>query len=237
MNKKTVAIVQARMGATRLPGKMMKDLNGYPIIHWVLTRVNNSKLIDQTILATSTNSENDELEDYAKSIGINCFRGSEEDVLKRFSDAAEKFNAETVIRVCADNPFIAPEELDRLIGKYNEFLEQGAEKDKLLVCNNVPENGNNYPDGLGAQIFSAEILHLINAKAEEIMHREHVDEYILDNEEYFDIRTFQAPEEIAYPDLKLDIDTVEDLEKMRKIAEQLSTESCINDIIKTALSY
>ena len=97
------------MGSTRFPGKMLEKFCGIAILEWVLRRVQSANLIDKIVLATTKLERDDPLVELAQSLSVNIFRGSEDDVLGRFADAAEHFGASTVVRVCADNPLIAPE--------------------------------------------------------------------------------------------------------------------------------
>ena len=117
---RVVAVVQARMGSQRFPGKMLSQLGEHTLLDWVLQRVLRSTQVDQVVLATSTNSEDDKLVSAALRLEVNSIRGSEADVLSRFLLAANESQADLVVRVCADNPFIAPEELDRLIVDHRE---------------------------------------------------------------------------------------------------------------------
>ena len=112
-SNRTIAIVQARMGSSRLPKKMMMDLAGEPLLHWVLSRVKKAKLLDSIILATSDGAIDDQLVELAQKLNVPVFRGSETDVLGRFLEAANVSKADHVIRVCGDNPLVAPEEIDR----------------------------------------------------------------------------------------------------------------------------
>ena len=114
-NKKVVCIVQARIGSTRLPGKMLQLLGEHTLLEWVLLRVKRANLIDVLVLATTDNERDNEIVNVAKALGINVFCGSEQNVLSRFVEVSELYSSDIVIRVCADNPFIAPEEIDRLI--------------------------------------------------------------------------------------------------------------------------
>ena len=112
MKPRTVAIVQARMGSARFPGKILANLGGYPLLEWVLRRVSRASLLDETVLATSTKPQDDALAAVAKTIGIRTFRGDESDVLGRFVMTANMSDAEQVVRICADNPFVDPDNYD-----------------------------------------------------------------------------------------------------------------------------
>jgi spore coat polysaccharide biosynthesis protein SpsF len=198
---KIVVLIQARMGSKRLPNKMMLSLHGKPILEWVIRRVQNAKRVDEVILATSENSENDILELTAERLGISTFRGSEDDVLNRFYLAGKGSGASHIVRVCADNPLIDGVEIDRLIDFY-------FKNSYSYVYNHIPKE-NLYPDGLGAEITSFEILEEMEKVVKSPKLREHSFSYIWENER-FSIGTFNPPEEIAFPELRFDVDTFQD---------------------------
>ena len=139
------------MGSTRFPGKMLQLLGSYPILEWVLRRVSRAKLIDEVVLATSDRSLDDSLVELANRIGIEVFRGSESDVLGRFAEAANHYHAKTVLRICADNPFVDPDELDRLVREFSENLCDYA-------CNQQDRLDSQYADGFGSEILSNQLL-------------------------------------------------------------------------------
>ncbi len=112
---KTVALIQARLGSSRLPCKMMLSLHGLPVIDWVVHRVRRATLVDEVVVATSTQPENDILEHHLSRQGVAVFRGPEDDVLERFRLAGAAYGAEQVVRVCADNPLIWGGAIDDLI--------------------------------------------------------------------------------------------------------------------------
>ncbi|OYU71783.1 MAG: hypothetical protein CFE45_42280 [Burkholderiales bacterium PBB5] len=110
-----VAIVQARMGSTRFPGKMLAPLGGRPLLEWVLRRVQSARLVDAVVLATTDLQRDKPLVDLARNLGVATFTGSESDVLGRFAAASAQHRADVVVRVCADNPFVDGAEIDRLL--------------------------------------------------------------------------------------------------------------------------
>ena len=122
---RTIAIVQARMGSSRLPGKMMMDLCDQPLLYWVLSRVKRTKLANSVLLAISDSEKDNPLAELAQQLNVPVFRGSETDVLGRFVAAAHMARADRVVRVCGDNPLIAPEEIDRLINFFEKTSEGG----------------------------------------------------------------------------------------------------------------
>jgi len=203
IEKKVIAIIQARIGSTRLPYKMMLSLHGKPIIEWVIKRVQKAKLLDNIIVAIPNTKENNILEKYIRGLGVDVFRGSEDNVLGRFYNSAKELKPTQIIRVCADNPLIDGEEIDNLIRFYRNNPCDYA-------YNHIPKD-NLYPDGLGAEIISFELLEYLNSKVILKNHKEHCFSYITDNPDKFIIKTFNPIDKsLHYPKLKFDIDTFED---------------------------
>jgi len=195
------------MGASRLPNKMMLHLHGYPLIEWVRRRVSKSKLIQKLVFALPDKKEDNILDYCLTANNAYTFRGSEKNVLERFYQAATQFDATHIVRVCADNPLIYHEEIDRLIEFY---LTNPCD----YAYNHIPKN-NQYPDGLGAEIVSYQTLKMIYENAKLDSQKEHIFNFIRDNEKDFEIKTFDPmEEELKRPDIKLDVDTFEDYEKM-----------------------
>jgi len=204
----STAIIQARMGSKRLPNKMLLHLHGHPIIEWVYRRVKKSERLNKIIFALPENEEDDLLAWYLNSIGAIVFRGSEDDLVDRFYQAAKSSLSEVVVRICADNPLICASEIDRLI---DYFIKHKCD----YAYNHIPKN-NTYPDGLGAEICRVELLKEINVKAKKPNHREHLFNYIWEHSGQYSIKTFNPPKEFAYPELKLDIDTHGDYKRLLK---------------------
>src|SRR5436190_16686780 len=105
MSQRTVAITQARMGSTRLPGKVMMKLGSRSLLGYVVARLKSAASLDETVVATTTHFRDDTIVQEAECLGLRCYRGSESDVLRRYLDAATAFKADIVVRVTADNPF------------------------------------------------------------------------------------------------------------------------------------
>jgi spore coat polysaccharide biosynthesis protein SpsF len=209
MNK-VVAIVQARMGSVRFPGKMLASLGGYPILDWVLLRLKQAKQIDEIVLATSDLSRDDPLVVRANSLGVSVYRGSEQDVLQRFRNAAQVVQAETIVRVCADNPFVDAQEVDRLVEFYQDFEYDYA-------CNHQNRINSGYADGFGAEILGSALLFDIEEKAIDTLHREHVTLYLWDHASSYKMAAPLAPPELAYPDYRFDVDSLLDLERLERL--------------------
>tara|TARA_B110000008_G_C16969904_1_gene563505 strand:+ start:24 stop:734 length:711 start_codon:yes stop_codon:yes gene_type:complete len=222
--KKIIAIIQARVNSSRLPNKMFLNLHGYPICEWVYRRVVMSKKIDQIVFALPDTEENNTLAWYLQSIGADVFRGSESDVVQRFYQAANYTSASKIVRICADNPLICSSEIDRLI----EFYQKN---NCDYAYNHIPKN-NKYPNGLGAEICSMSILKFINQNARKNNHREHLFNYIWSNTSEFSIKTFDPLEELAYPHLKLDIDTMSDYQFL--LENEFRIQMSAHEVIKIA---
>lgn len=161
---KTVAIVQARIGSTRLPGKVLYELAGMPMIQLVLSRLDRAARIDRIVLATGEGAANDGLAGVVSDAGYQVVRGPEEDVLRRYLIAAEEAGADIVLRVTGDCPFVDPTVLDALLDL--------RDQNELDYATNVkPET---WPDGLDASVFTMETLRCADSEAKLLSEREHV---------------------------------------------------------------
>ena len=206
-NEKIVAIIQARLGSSRLPLKSLLCLGNMPIIDWLTHRVGKAAQVDETIVAIPDTPLDKILLDHLKDRGIRYFSGSENDVLGRMCSAAREAEATTVLRICADNPLIDHEAIDLLIEHFRNNHPDYA-------YNHIP-HGNLWPDGLGAEILARETLEQINQKAQKAEQREHCLNYIHDHSEDFNIHTFDPPQkELRRPEIKLDLDCVEDYQRI-----------------------
>lgn len=216
---RTVAIVQARLGSTRLPLKSLINLRGLPIIDWVTTRLAQSFRLDDIVVAIPDTMLDKALGRHLQAQGIRCMEGSENDVLGRFALAARSTHADTVVRVCADNPLVSGPAIDALV----DFF---ANNDCDYAWNHIPRD-NLWPDGLGAEIVSAELLYKLDSLAKLPGQREHCFNYIWDNAEKFRMATFDPGEKsLQRPDIKLDIDSVADYSRLAN----LEIEPGMNDL-------
>jgi aminopeptidase-like protein/spore coat polysaccharide biosynthesis protein SpsF (cytidylyltransferase family) len=226
MTTKTVAIVQARMGSLRFPGKMLAHLGGIPLLEWVLRRLARATTLDQIVLATSDCEKDNALVDLAVRQGVWVYRGSESDVLARFIGAATMTNATNVVRICADNPFIDPDEVNRLV---NYFAEHQCD----YTCNHQDRLGSGYADGFGAEIVTAEVLKTIATLAKEPRHREHATLYLWDHASEYKLEAIAAPVELAFPELRFDVDTPNDLLNLEALVHAgVDIDSPAQDIIR-----
>jgi glutamate-1-semialdehyde 2,1-aminomutase len=152
---KTSAIIQARMGSTRLPGKVMKKILGYPLIELIVKRLKKSKLLDEVIVATSNNKENYPLINFLQKKKIKYCCGSENDVLARYYSTATKNKINTIVRITGDCPLVDPKIVDEFVSKFKK-----TNVDYLSNCNPWT-----YPDGLDVEVFSYKILKRAHQKA------------------------------------------------------------------------
>lgn len=204
---KIVGIIQARMGSTRLPGKMMMTILGKPVIQQVFERVDASKLINELWLATTTNSEDDIISQWADQHGVFCFRGSSEDVLDRYYQANQIANADILVRVTGDCPLIDVVVIDAAIQYYCEGSYD-------YVSNSQPPT---YPDGLDVEVFSAKTLARAWAEATLTSEREHVTPYIWKHPELFRLGTVFCADDLS--DHRWTLDTQADFDFINKVME------------------
>ena len=230
MSTANVAIIQARMGSSRFPGKMLALLDNAPLVEWVIRRLLRVESLDEVVLATSENETDDPLADCARDLGIPVFRGSETDVLGRLLAAAEKVQAKNVIRICADNPFIDPGEVERLIDYFKVNKCDYA-------CNHRDRLGSGYADGFGAEILSTKLLKRIAKKATARAHREHVTLYLWDHAASFKLQAIDAPINLAFPELCFDVDLPKDLISLQAlICAGVNIDSSASEIVRIAKS-
>lgn len=222
------------MGSTRLPGKSMMDLAGAPLVGRVLERVKRCERIDEIVLATTTNRNDDGLAGLADDYGVVLFRGSEDDLVDRYYQAALLHKADIVGRLPADNPVPEPAEIDRIA----EFHAQGGYD---YSSNLAQVFGNGYPDGIGAEMIDFSALETIWKECEDSKMREHVHLSFFDYDaqqavsDRFSVGTIECPEAFQRPDLVLDVNMAGQYEFMRELYEYLyprNPEFHITDIIE-----
>lgn len=207
---KALGIIQARMNSQRLPHKMLRKLGNREILYWVLIRSLNAKNIDKIIVATSSSPMDDAICEFCDNLGVTVYRGSEENVLERFLIAANKYKPEIVVRICADNPFVDPTQLDYLV---EEFTKNNCD----LVFNNVPKFTCNYADGFGAEAVSYHVLSSLRNIMVTKDQKEHVTKYFYDNRDSYSILGLRAGRELRFPNLSFDVNTEEDFKKLTRL--------------------
>lgn len=205
----TVAIVQARMGSTRLPGKVMRPIAGRPMIEILLERLSKAHRVDKVVLATSTDARNRLLVDHLDSRGYACFEGSEDDVLSRYVDAARAEGADVVVRITGDCPLIDPEIVDRCIEKFIasdiDYLSNVA----------VPS----FPDGLDIEVMRFDALERASEETQAPFDREHVTPY-LRNSGCFRIGNLQNDEDLST--IRWTVDDAADLDVVTRIFDHFA---------------
>lgn len=214
-NVKVGAIVQARIGATRLPGKVLEIITGEPMVWHVVNRLRLSKKLHNIILAIPDAKEDDVLEDFAREQNISYFRGSQQDVLSRYYEAAKTFHCEVVARITADCPLIDPEVVDQVIERH---LASGAD----YTSNTIERT---FPRGMDTEVFSRQTLERTYREARQPYEREHVTPYIYEHPNMFQLQNVEAQGEARRPEIRLTVDYQEDLELVRRICQSLGEKS------------
>lgn len=221
-----VVIIQARMGSTRLPGKVMEDISGKPMIWHVIDRIKKSEKIDFIVLATTNKDEDKIIVKLAQKTGVKIFMGDEKDVLNRYYSAAKKYSADIVVRVSGDCPLIDPQIIDKMVSYY---LENKNRFDYIGMGENNP-----CPHGLDNEVFSFESLEKAWIEAELPSEREHVTPYIWKNKEKFSIGSCLTSKK-DYSNLRWVVDEKSDLKFVREIYRYLYQEGSFfttKDILK-----
>lgn len=214
MEVKTVLVTQARMGSTRLPGKVLMEVNNTPLLKIHLDRLCESKNVDKIIVATSCNSEDNIIEKFATDWGFEVFRGSENDVLDRFYQAVKKINPLWVVRVTSDCPLIDPKLVDKVI----EFTKSN----NMDYGSNVLDE--TFPDGQDIEVFKYTALETAWNSAIKESEREHVTPYIRNNSNIKGGNIFSAisyKNNIDYSKIRITVDEPRDFELINKVITDL----------------
>jgi len=213
---RSVAIIQARMGSTRLPGKVLKDVGGQSVLARVVRRAGRATLLDDVAVATSILSEDDVIAEDCIRLGVHCFRGDQADVLDRYYRAAQFCRADVVVRITADCPLIDPELADNTI---DEFIEQRPD----YASNSLVPT---YPSGLSVEVFTLVALQRAWREATQSYQRAHVTPYLYENPQLFSILSLTA--EADYSRYRWTLDTEEDLETIRAIYQHFANRDTFN---------
>ena len=234
---RVVAIIQARMGSSRLPGKVLLDLAGQPMLSRVVERTRLAKTVDQVVVATTIEISDEPVVELCAARGYACYRGSLYDVLDRYYQAARQFGAKAVVRITADCPLIDPEVIDRTVRAFfgqtepwdrvlmakdsfpNHQTQQfSAEKPFDFAANRLPPPwGRTYPIGLDTEVCTFEALETAWVEATEKHQREHVMPFFYDNPQRFRTLLVNHSEDLGA--LRWTVDTPKDLELLRAIFE------------------
>jgi spore coat polysaccharide biosynthesis protein SpsF len=219
-----IAIIQARMGSIRLPGKVLMEVNGRPLLAYQLDRISKSKKLDRVVVVTSILEKDDAIESFCKDYGIDCYRGSENDVMSRYYECSKKYNPDTVVRMTADCPLIDPEIIDAVVQKF--------EDDDVDYCaNTVPPETSKFPDGSDIEVFSIKALEMANTEVQDEHRREHVTFQFWQDEKYV---SSQYTQEKDWSKYRITVDYPEDFEVVNYIFNKLEKDSLfgsLNEVI------
>jgi spore coat polysaccharide biosynthesis protein SpsF len=206
---KVVAIIQARMGSTRLPGKVLRDIAGKPMLWHVIERVKRCKTIDQIVVATTVKEEDKQVIELARNCGVETFAGSEDDVLDRYYQAAKRFKADIVVRITSDCPLVDPVIVDKVVGYYTDNIE------KIDYVNTAPS----FPEGVDTEVFSFNALETAWRDAKKRYEREHISIYMHENPAIFRLDTIENDEDLSH--IRFTVDRMEDLTAVKEIFRYL----------------
>lgn len=211
--ERIIVIIQARMSSSRLPGKVLKDIAGRPMLAWVVERARKAKTATDVVVATTTEPSDDPIASFCMLMGYACTRGSLSDVLDRYYQTARQFRADVIVRVTADCPLIDPAEIDHVV---QEFQRSGVD----FAANRLPPPfGRTYPIGLDTEVCSFEALERTWTEAKEPYQREHVMPYMYEVPRRF--KVLRVDHDPDYGELRWTVDTQQDLQLIRAIFERM----------------
>jgi len=217
---KTVAIIQARMSSSRLPGKIMTDIAGKPMLQHVINRVQKARMLDLVLVATSENEEDDVVARFCHETGISCFRGSLDDVLDRYYQAAKYVKASVIVRITADCPLLDPHVIDKVVMIFS--------KGNFDYVSNIIEC--TYPDGLDTEVFSLRALEYAWQKAKLKSEREHVTPYIRKHPEIFRMANVSHTENVS--SMRWTVDEPQDLDFIRIVFKHIgNSDFCMEEVL------
>jgi spore coat polysaccharide biosynthesis protein SpsF len=220
---RTVATIEARMQSTRLPGKVMKEVLGKPLLELMIERVRRARRVDDIVIATTDHLSCDPIMALAVRIGVRCYRGSEDDVLDRVLKAAASAKADVIVELTGDCPLIDPSVIDRVVDVY---YASGVD-----YCANVLER--TYPAGMDTQVFAYHVLEDAARMTQDPSDREHVSLYIYTHPERFSLKNVESGLPVGLADWRLVVDVPEDFELIRRVYEslyELNPEFAMDDI-------
>lgn len=217
------AIIQARLGSTRLPNKVFAEIEGHPLLWHVVNRISHSKFLNNIVIATTVNKKDDLIEKWAKSKKILCFRGSEDNVLERYYKAALKYKSDIIVRITSDDPLKDFTIMDKVI---EEFITNEAD----VATNNNPPS---FPEGLDIEVFTFHALEEAYKNATSKFDKEHVTQYFYKNPNKFKLINFSNKEDLSY--FRWTIDEENDLKMTQEIYKGLYKKNkpifLLNDIL------
>ncbi len=220
---KIVAIIEARMNSLRLPGKVLLDVCGKPMLAQMAERVLRAKSLDAAIIATTTNPLDDPIVRVAEESGLGCFRGSEEDVLSRVLQAADAWNGDVIVELGGDAPLVEPLLIDEMVGLFLADKFDYVANTSMRHSSSWEEEST-FPIGTSVEIFSTSLLRQVAGWSDDPVDREHVTSYIFERPDRFRLKSFEAVgkwSECRRPGLRLTVDNREDFELILAIYTRL----------------
>ena len=206
------AILQGRMGSTRLPGKVLMTVdNTHPVLYYVLNQLGFCNQLDTIIVATTTLKEDDKIAKFVESLNIECFRGHPSDVLDRYYHCAKKYSLSTIVRITCDDPLIDPTIVDMMIDKFDSDLYD--------IASNCVNFDRTYPAGTEVEVFSFNALEKAWKNAIKSSDREHVTPYFYNQQDKFKLLNVKYTENISH--LGWTVDRIEDLDLVRLISTRI----------------
>lgn len=211
--QKVVATVEVRMGSSRLPGKTMMKILGKPTLELLVERLRRAEMVDEIVVATTVNSEDDMIEALCRHLGIRCYRGSADDVLGRVVNAAHSAGADVIVEITGDCIITCPEVVDDAV---RTFLES----DYDYLSNLIEQT---YPQAVDVRVFRIRDLNEIHEQlaGDDTAAREHVSLYFEEHPERYRIHVMKAPPEYHRPEWRLDLDYAEDFRLLTILFEAL----------------
>lgn len=208
-----LSTIESRMGSTRLPGKIMKEIVEKPILELMVERLKRAKKIDEIVVATTTEPEDRVIAELAERLGVKWFRGDSEDVLDRVLKAAKTYQGDIIVEMTSDCPLLDPELVDRIIDIYLDNTYD-------YVSNTVKDEMT-YPRGLDVKVFSVNVLDEVSKLTNDPADRENVSLYIYEHPERYNLYNLEAPPEYHHPEYRWTVDTKEDFQFVKEVYENL----------------
>lgn len=209
------------MGSTRLPGKVLMPLAGRTLLSYLTERLKAATSLNAIAIATTRTAQDDVLAEQASALGLECYRGSEHDVLSRYLKAARAFSADIVVRVTADNPLTDPASIDRVVARVKEGQDYAIEQ--------------NMPLGTTGEAITFQALRFLDIAATTPRLREHVTLYAKENPQLFRYTRYAAPADCTRPDLSFTVDTPADYMRLKDLCARVpSPQFPLKDVILLA---